>query len=178
MSIPMQLRDAQLSDLDLLQYWDDKPHVVAAMGEDEGWDWPAELGRRADWLDMLIAEEDGRPIGFIQIIDPASEETHYWGDVGSGLRAIDIWIGEETDLGRGFGTRMMQSALERCFADISVTAVLLDPSVSNHGAHRFYERLGFERMERRRFDKEDCYVYRLERIRWEQAKTSTSSAKP
>jgi len=81
-STPMKLRDAQLSDLDLLQYWDSKPHVVAAMGDDEGWDWPAELGRRADWLDMLIAEEDGRPIGFIQIIDPACEETHYWGASG------------------------------------------------------------------------------------------------
>jgi len=162
----MNLRRAQRSDLDLLQYWDGKLHVVAAMGEDEGWDWPAELGRHADWLDMLIAEEDGRPIGFIQIIDPALEETHYWGDVETNLRAIDIWIGEETDLGRGYGTRMMALALERCFADVSVSAVLLDPAVSNHGAHRFYERLGFERIERRNFGKDACYVYRLERSDW------------
>jgi len=73
---------------------------------------------------------------------------------------------------------MMALALERCFADVSVTAVLLDPAVSNHGAHRFYERLGFERIERRRFDKEDCFVYRLEHIGREKAKTATSTAKP
>jgi len=73
---------------------------------------------------------------------------------------------------------MMDLALGRCFADVSVTAVLLDPSVSNHRAHRFYERLGFERIERRRFDKEECYVYRLERIKWEQPKTSTPTVKP
>jgi aminoglycoside 6'-N-acetyltransferase len=36
----------------------------------------------------------------IQIIDPAQEETHYWGDVEAELRAIDIWIGEESDLDR------------------------------------------------------------------------------
>jgi aminoglycoside 6'-N-acetyltransferase len=33
-------------------------------------------------------------IGFVQIIDPAREESHYWGDAPGGLRAIDIWIGE------------------------------------------------------------------------------------
>ena len=51
----------------------------------------------------------------IQIIDPALEESHYWGDVPENLRAIDIWIGEETDLGKGYGTQMMQLALARCF---------------------------------------------------------------
>lgn len=167
----MKLRRANLSDLDLLRYWDTKPHVGAASSEDEWWDWPVELARNADWQEMLIAEEGGRPIGFIQIIDPAREDTRYWGDVETNLRAIDIWIGEETDLGRGFGTRMMELALERCFADTAVTAVLLDPLVTNRRAHRFYERLGFKRIERRRFDKEECYVYRLVRDRWEEAKT-------
>lgn len=62
------------------------------------------------------------PIGFIQIIDPVREESHYWGDVAENLRAIDIWIGAETDLGKGYGTKMMQLALVRCFADLSVTA--------------------------------------------------------
>ncbi len=61
-----------------------------------------------------MAEVDGRPIGFVQVIDPAREESHYWGDVPVDLRAIDIWIGEEADLGKGCGTQMMQLALARC----------------------------------------------------------------
>jgi len=32
------------------------------------------------------------------------------------LRAVDIWIGEEGDLGRGHGTIIMRLALARCFA--------------------------------------------------------------
>jgi aminoglycoside 6'-N-acetyltransferase len=159
----MRLRPARPSDLDLLLYWDSKPHVIAATGDDGPFDWESELPRKPEWRELLIAEAEGRPIGVLQIIDPAEEETHYWGEVAPDLRAIDIWIGEETDLGRGYGTTMMRLALERCFAEASVSAVLIDPLASNERAHRFYERLGFERIERRRFGPDDCYVYRLDR---------------
>ncbi|MFS8641088.1 MAG: acetyltransferase, partial [Symbiobacteriaceae bacterium] len=119
------------------------PHVVAAAPNDD-WAWEIELGRNPEWRELLIAELDGRPIGFIQIIDPVREDSHYWGkDVADALRAIDIWIGEADDLGRGLGTRMMELALARCFADPSVSAVLVDPLASNVRAHRFYRRLGF-----------------------------------
>ena len=159
----MILRPAKPSDLEILRYWDRKPHVIAATGADESYDWAAELPRNPAWRELLIAEDEGCPIGMVQIIDPAEEETHYWGAVEPGLRAIDIWIGEESDLGRGYGTRMMELALARCFAEPSVTAVLLDPLASNTAAHRFYERLGFRRIERRRFGPDDCLVYRLDR---------------
>jgi aminoglycoside 6'-N-acetyltransferase len=167
--IDMRLRSASAADLALLRYWDAKPHVIAARGEDGSFVWESELPRRLDWRELLIAESDGRSIGFIQIIDPAREETHYWGRIESGLRAVDIWIGEEADLGRGYGTTMMRLALERCFAQASVNAVLIDPLASNERAHRFYERLGFKRIERRRFGPDDCYVYRLDRQVWRDA---------
>ena len=159
----MILRPATPADLETLRHWDRQPHVAAAGGGDDGFDWEAELPRRLAWRELLIAETEGRALGFIQIIDPAEEETRYWGEVAAGLRAIDIWIGEAADLGRGHGTEMMRLALVRCFADPAVTAVLLDPLASNTRAHRFYERLGFRRVERRRFGDDDCLVYRLER---------------
>jgi aminoglycoside 6'-N-acetyltransferase len=102
----------------------------------------------------------------MQIIDPAREDSHYWGDVAEDIRAIDIWIGEETDLGKGYGTKMMQLAISRCFADSSVTAILIDPLASNTRAHRFYERLGFQFLEHRRFGEDECFVYRLSRENW------------
>lgn len=125
-----------------------------------------ELDRNPDWREQLIAEIDGRAIGFIQIIDPVREESHYWGDVAANLRAIDIWIGEATDLSKGYGTKMMQLALARCFADPDVTAVLVNPLVSNTRVHRFYERLDFQRIDRRQFGDDDCFVYRLDRENW------------
>lgn len=157
------LRKASATDVALLEYWDTKPHVIACTGSDDWGDWTEELALQCEWMEILIAELEGRPIGVLQIIDPAEEESHYWGDVAPNQRAIDIWIGEETDLGQGLGTQMMQLALKRCFTPPEVTAVLIDPLASNTPAHRFYERLGFKQVGSRRFGEDDCIVYKLSR---------------
>jgi aminoglycoside 6'-N-acetyltransferase len=158
----MHLRSATAADLDLLRRWDEQPHVVAADPNDD-WAWEVELSKKPDWREQLIAEVDGQPIGFIQIIDPAHEESHYWGNVPANLRAIDIWIGEGINLGKGYGTKMMHLALARCFAAPDVVAVLIDPLASNTRSHPFYEHLGFHFVECRRFGEDECLVYRLER---------------
>jgi aminoglycoside 6'-N-acetyltransferase len=156
------LRPAVPEDAALLRRWDEQPHVVASDPNDD-WAWDLELNRHPDWREQLLAEVDGRPIGFVQIIDAAREESHYWGDVSQAVRAIDIWIGEAADLGKGYGTAMMQLALARCFADPRVTAVVVDPLASNTRAHRFYQRLGFEMVGRRTFGEDECIVHRIDR---------------
>lgn len=156
------LRRATPADSALLRAWDEQGHVIAGHTEVD-WGWETELARSPDWREQLIIETDGVPIGFVQIIDPAREESHYWGEVGPGLRAIDIWIGEAAYLGRGYGSAAMRSAIERCFADPAVSAILIDPLAGNVRAHRFYERLGFRIVERRDFGGDDCFVYRLDR---------------
>lgn len=157
----ISLRPATPADMVLLRHWDQQPRLIVAKGI-EDWAWERELKESPDWREQLIAEVDGRPIGFIQIIDPAREESRYWGGAAEGVRAIDIWIGEESELGR-YGTQMMHLALASCFADPAVTAVLIDPLASNTRAHRLYERLGFRYVEHRRFGADECLVYRLDR---------------
>lgn len=162
----IKLRPADISDLEILRHWDEQPHVIESDPNDD-WLWENELGKKRDWREQLIAELDSRPIGYIEIIDPLLEEEHYWGaDIEPNLRAIDIWIGEAGDLGKGFGTQMMKLALEKCFAPPEVTAVIIDPLAANTNAHRFYERMGFKFVERRQFGADDCFVYRLERADW------------
>ncbi|TRX52025.1 acetyltransferase [Fulvivirga sp. M361] len=163
------LRQATIQDLDLLSYWDEQPHVIASDPDDD-WDWDVELRRYPSWREQLVAELERRPIGFIQIIDPALEDTHYWGKVPPNLRAIDIWIGLEQDLGKGYGTQMMCLALDRCFATLEVTSVWIDPLATNIKAIRFYERIGFKFVEPRRFGMQDCMIYRFDREDWEQNK--------
>ena len=158
----VNLRRATPDDAALLRRWDEEPEVTASDPNDD-WEWGVELARDHDWREQLIAEVEGRPIGFIQIIDPACEDSRYWGDVPADLRAIDIWIGEAADRNKGHGTRMMHLALGRCFADVAVSAVLIDPLASNTRAHRFYERLGFKVVGPRRFGDDHCLVYRLAR---------------
>ncbi len=158
-----RMRPATIEDVPILSYWDTLPHVVAATGDDDVIDWEWELTRETDWKWDLVAEVDEEPIGIVQIIDPAREETHYWGDIESNLRAIDIWIGPAEFLGQGYGTLMMQEALKQCFSDPAVTAVLIDPLEHNKRARNFYERIGFRYLEDRIFGQDHCAVYRLDR---------------
>jgi aminoglycoside 6'-N-acetyltransferase len=164
----LALRPATIDDAPLLRRWDDAPHMQDSKGDDD-WQWETELGRAFPWREQQIAEVGGVPIGFVQIIDPAEEESHYWGDVPPGLRAIDIWIGEAAHLGRGHGTRMMQLAIDRCFADPTVVAILIDPLASNARAIGFYRRLGFRPVGEKRFGEDLCLVHRLERGGWQLA---------
>jgi aminoglycoside 6'-N-acetyltransferase len=130
---------------------------------DDDWKWEKEFALNPVWRSQLMAELNREPIGFIQIIDPLEEETHYWGEVAPNLRAIDIWIGEEKNLGKGYGTQMMRLAIEQCFSDPKVTKIIIDPLATNTKAHRFYERLGFKFVEERKFDDSECFVYELKR---------------
>ena len=159
-------RAATPADADVLAHWDTLPHVIAAVGDSGAPGWPDEIASQGPAYEILVFELDGRPLGVVQIIDPALEPTHYWGNVAANLRAIDIWIGEAGDLGRGYGTEMMRLALDRCFAPPEVTAVLIDPLVSNMRAHRFYRRIGFEEVGEQTFDTDHCLVHRIDRATW------------
>lgn len=154
----------------MLGRWDDEPHVISGTFDGEpSWqaDWPAELSAQSEVSRYYIAELRGRPIGAMLIIDPHLEPTHYWGDVEPDLRAIDIWIGDANDLGKGYGESMMRIALGLCFSASAVTAIIIDPLTSNVRAHRFYQRLGFEPVGRQLLPGDsDCLVHRLTRDAW------------
>lgn len=161
------LRRATPADAAVLRAWDALPHIQEAKGI-EDWQWELELAKQhPPWRELLIADINGQAIGYLEIMDPARDASHYWGDIAQGYRAIDLWIGEPDFIGKGYGTRMMELALARCFADPSVNAVIIDPLAKNKRAISFYEKLGFEFVERRMFDEDDCSVYQLTRRKYE-----------
>lgn len=157
------LRPATLDDAPLLEAWDDDP-TVAASDPNDDWDWPQTLA--AEGLENLVAELDGRPIGFIQITDLVRDVSRYWGAPQPGFMAIDIWIGEPDMRGLGHGRAMMNLAIERCFADPSIHSILIDPIASNQAAISFYRRMGFTFLESRRFGLDECAVHQLTRDTW------------
>lgn len=161
------LKLATISDLSLLKYWNKKPHIIFATGADadiEDDDWmEGQLHDPSEFVQIYIAELDDRAIGVIQVCDPAKEETHYWGKMESGLRALDIWIGEESNLGKGYGKAMMELAIVKCFQDPDVKAIIIDPLTINTRAIKFYQKLGFNFVENRYFDEDYYAIYRLDR---------------
>ncbi|HWL41375.1 MAG TPA: GNAT family N-acetyltransferase [Ilumatobacter sp.] len=168
------LRPATSADVALLIQWSLRPHVIRATSDDpgataawEGANWADEVAKRdvlgADVYEILIAEADGRPIGMVALHDAHREPSHYWGDIEPGVRALDIWIGEPDQLGRGHGTEMMRQAIDRSFAHPAAHAIVIDPLASNTAAIRFYRRLGFVDVGERDFDDDRCLVMRLHR---------------
>jgi aminoglycoside 6'-N-acetyltransferase len=167
------LRRATAEDAVWLDLWDTDADVIACSTDApdatvafENTEWAEELSAQDEHSQYFIAELDGRPIGAMQICDPHLESSHYWGDIAPNLRAVDIWIGAPADRGKGYGTEMMRLALERCFADPRVTAIVIDPLASNERAHEFYRRLGFKPVGRRNFGRDDCLVHELARRDW------------
>lgn len=160
------LRKATVEDVPTLKRWGRNQHVITATGSDGpvDWGWEEEISKHVPWRETLIAEFNSRPVGMLQIMDPREEESHYWGDIESNLRAIDIWIGDESDLGKGYGTQMMQLAFSRCFANSDVQGIVIDPLADNTKALRFYERLGFRKVESRLFGEDECWICRFDRI--------------
>ena len=157
------LRCAHADDRALLHAWNSQAHVADAAGI---WDWDAELeGLRdgvAPWRELFIYEAQGRPLGFVQILDPELEPTRYWGDLCH-ARALDLWIGPEDQLRRGHGSKLLELALARCFADPRVDHVWVDPLASNVRARAFFEKHGFTFVEQRVMDGDDTAVYVLAR---------------
>jgi aminoglycoside 6'-N-acetyltransferase len=174
----LTFRVATAADIPTLERWDLEPHVISATSDDpgaekafEGAYWPDEIAMQDEFYQYFIAEltlsgGGGRPIGGMQIIDPHTEKTHYWGEIEPNLRAVDIWIGDEADLGKGYGEQMMRLAFRRCFAEPAVTAIVIDPLNSNTRAHKFYQRLGFKPTHRQTFGDDDCLVHKLTRADW------------
>lgn len=168
----LSIRRATKLDSEVLYAWDKKPHVMSATSNDGSAsfdaNWEEELMPRHDGTEFFIAEVDDMPIGAMQIINPATEVSHYWGAIATHFRAIDIWIGEESFIGHGHGTNMMRFAITHCFSSPEVQAILIDPLANNVRSHQFYQRLGFVFVERRQFDKNsDCFVFKLTRDAWQ-----------
>ena len=62
----MVLKPVIEGDITLLWHREQQPHVVEA-GVGEGCDWENMVRRFVDWREVLIAEADDWPIGFVQI---------------------------------------------------------------------------------------------------------------
>lgn len=160
-TLMIEFREANINDLELLEYWGRKKHVIENAPGD--WNWEYELKRKPFWREQLIVEFDKAPIAFVQIIDPFHEETHYWGEIEENKRAIDIWIGEEENFNKGYGTKIMNLVIDRCFQQNEVTGIVIDPMVENVKAIRFYKKLGFEYIEDRILDGNKTKVFEFKR---------------
>jgi AacA4 family aminoglycoside N(6')-acetyltransferase len=148
---PIVLRLMREADLPMLHGWLKRAHVREWWAGEEALLPFEEI--RARYLPRVMAGENvtpyiamlgERPIGYAQSYVAMGSGAGWWEDeTDPGVRGIDQFLCEPSDLGQGLGTRMVKALVARLFEDPAVTRIQTDPDPRNLRAIRCYEKAGF-----------------------------------
>jgi ribosomal protein S18 acetylase RimI-like enzyme len=89
---------------------------------------------------LLLAEEDGRVIGYAMVSEIGGQATLVTGDRMAELETLSVAEGER---GHGVGSALMDAAYA-VIRELGISELMLYVMDGNAGATRFYERLGLE----------------------------------
>jgi aminoglycoside 6'-N-acetyltransferase len=153
MTVEITFRRLARADFPLLSHWLAEPHVRRWWAHDPS---PAaveeDFGGTVDGLEPAedyIVVLDGRPVGVIQFCYFAdypdyAEEMESVYPVGPGAVTIDYFIGELDITGRGVGTAVISSFVERIWADEpEATHVVVAVNSLNVASWRALQKAGF-----------------------------------
>lgn len=143
----LDYREATQSDLSMLKGWLSLPHVIK-------WFHGAGLQNAIDGLhdfvahnsaigSYWVAETGGIPFALLITSYADSADAHYdaISFAGEKIVTLDLLIGPEGFLGKGYGSILIYDFLKRQFSD--ATDFVIDPEVANARAVRVYEKIGF-----------------------------------
>jgi RimJ/RimL family protein N-acetyltransferase len=165
----LELRPLSVRELPLLHEWLGTPHVQRWWGERGSYEatvehyLPSIDGRDPTLLLAVVVDE--HPVGLVQtyLVADYPDWAAAIGE-GEGVAGIDLFVAEETLLGRGLGTAVIRKVVrEIVFAGPGTTACVADPDVRNEASLRAFARAGFRR-EREFRDPEDGELHALVRL--------------
>jgi RimJ/RimL family protein N-acetyltransferase len=140
-----------LEDVPLYYKWAEKPHVKNIWFL-EGYQ-PKEYilekiaGNGIDYPFVILL--DDKPIGHIQFWDVYARdkiephENDYFTGESEGTYGVDLFIGEEDYLGKGYGTQTLIEFIKLLFDKYHAKKIVIDPDADNIQAIRCYEKAGF-----------------------------------
>jgi ribosomal protein S18 acetylase RimI-like enzyme len=149
----------QTGHLFLLLDWLEKTHVKAWWDQDVAWTMEPVEEKYGSYVDgyklengiqkpmwAYIACVSNKPVGYIQLYnahDYPREDGASLDHLPKSLAAIDIFIGEEACVGKGYGSAIMKQFMEE-YVDHKFDACFVDPDLDNIQAIRAYENAGFK----------------------------------
>jgi aminoglycoside 6'-N-acetyltransferase-1b/aminoglycoside 6'-N-acetyltransferase-2 len=103
-----------------------------------------QLPQRSVYAFIIYFEH--HPIGYLQYYNANKVGGGWWENEKPGTFGVDLMIGEEKLLGRGYGATIITEFLSLIKArEESVTSFIIDPDPSNHRAIKSFEKAGFIR---------------------------------
>jgi aminoglycoside 6'-N-acetyltransferase len=167
-------RRLQTVDLPLVARWQSRPHVA------RWWREPADIGSVTsryspsidgrDPTEVFIVEFDNEAVGLIQRYLLADNPE--WA-VAIGIQngaGIDYFLGEQSLVGKGLGTRTIARFAEDTFVRYpAVPLIVAAPQQDNMASWRALEKAGFQRIAAKELESDDpsdagpAYIYALGR---------------
>ncbi|MEV4109754.1 GNAT family N-acetyltransferase [Nonomuraea sp. NPDC049695] len=166
-------------DFPLLRTWLERPHVALwwnhetsaeAVARDFG---PAARGEEPS--EDLLVFLDGRPLGLVQR-SRLADYPHYLDELAAvvpvpdGTVSIDYLIGDPNQVGRGLGTEMIRSVVERTWEELpDASCVMVPVSAANRASWRALEKAGMRRIAECDLEPDNPihgpahYLYRIDR---------------
>lgn len=160
------MRPVAITDLPILEAWDEDPDIIALMGQKYGTistdEWFRMVSSSRNCRAMVIETSEGRLIGELELAQLN------W---RAGTTEVRICIGEKDCWGRGFGSEALRLSLQLAFEGYGLRVVYLRVFETNSRAIRLYERTGFRteailQPSARRGDPAAVLLMKLTRDRW------------
>ncbi len=145
-------KEFTLEDVPLYYEWAEREHVKNIWFLD-GYQ-PKEFilkkieGNGIDYPFVIL--DEGKPIGHIQFWDVHArdllekEEVDYFTGSPPGTFGIDLFIGEEEYLGKGYGTEILRKFTRLLFEKYQAQKIVIDPNADNIRAIKSYQKAGFK----------------------------------
>ncbi|MDF2690595.1 MAG: family N-acetyltransferase [Gammaproteobacteria bacterium] len=141
-----EFKPLQESDIDLLYRWLSQPHVAEIWYESLSYQETRAKYLACltyDWIFLFIVYYRNQPIGYIHYYYAEKVGHGWWPDAKPGEAGLDLFIGEQDYLDKGYGTALLKEFIKKISADPKVHTLFVDVELNNLRAQRCYEKAGF-----------------------------------
>ena len=136
----------------LLFQWFSQDYIAQLWVEPTEWTafqttWNAKIAEPGVF--RYLAYLDNKPIGYIQYFRVTDKDRAHFSDVQLPDHSIglDLFIGDQEYLGKGYGTRLIQDFIELIqVKEPACSTIIIDPAPDNVRAIKCYEKVGFKRV--------------------------------
>ena len=117
---------------EVLRWWGDHSEQLALIAED----------LNEPLMRQWLVEHDGKPFAYLQAYPARAWPQAHLAHLPPTGEVIDVFVGDQTMIGRGHGRAFLRKFAEILIAD-GASLVATDPLIENHRARRAYSRAGF-----------------------------------
>lgn len=152
MSATIFFKPLTQSDLPLLFAWFRQPYIAQLWAEPSDYPifeqkWLSKLHNSLDTTHRYIACDEHGPFGYIHYYHVNDNDRSHFPNVAipAGSVGMDLFIADQTRLGKGLGTQMIKSFIAHLKAqEPACPAIIIDPAPDNTRAIACYKKVGFE----------------------------------